>query len=239
MNKASFLSTLATFGKVLGLAIVIFVAGSLPWLFFPSKYGSFGFDGWLGFAFVLYGTCVVMPIWVGLIFGVFYFRKRKRFRTMCCLVPLAALICFNLFDHYKPPNPHRLFEGFTNTELPENAKSFQWDYYRRGGFDYFHDLTLYFETSPAEVDRLIREMDLTFIMSKSEWASDLQDRDREFPVSPYEFTSNLGDGPNIREWKGAVKYGKQHQGAGDFHKQSDLITNQSKTKVYIDIGVMW
>gem|GEM_PF-5900353 len=147
---------------------------------------------------------------------------------------------FVLLEHYMPPNPHRAFQAFTGTALPENPKNFQWDYYKFTGFDSYVSMSLYMETSPAEVNRLIREMDLTFLMSHSEWASRREDRpfgrekDQFFLESPYEFSSSLENGPDIQKWKGAVKFQKTAHQA-----EYSLITSEAKTKVYIKIYIYW
>ncbi len=128
---------------------------------------------------------------------------------------LLVLISFLLSLVLDPPTPSQRFSRFAKTELPAKAGNLKFEFLGGGIADYCD--TYYFETTPAEVDRLIREIGLV--------------EDEFYTPSSYRFRK-LPDAPDPREWQGSRRFRKSDDRDLWFH---ELITDGTKTRVYVQI----
>ncbi len=210
------------FAAVLFLSYLIFTAGmvieqSMTW---TNHFEGFMSGLFHGAIFGLFFCLIYMLPWSLIIFGIYRWKKLQRFRTQWMLGPsllFALLIVGSLV--IDPPTPSRRFKNFTKTEFPSNAKNVHY-HFSGGGIADYGD-TYYFETTPAEVDRLIKELGLE--IDEYYGREDLS----------HTIIKQLPGCQDFKLWKNAKKFsgsdGKQHW----FYS---LITDESRTRVYMDVG---
>jgi len=105
---------LKSFSKVLAVAIsLLFAAFALD---IPIQFGLGAGDyrDWFGLFVNLVTACFCSSIWVGLVYGVCYIGKWKRFRTACCVAPMVLGIAFGAFQKLREQNPN-YFLGLRGT----------------------------------------------------------------------------------------------------------------------------
>lgn len=157
-----------------------------------------------------------LAIWSLLIFGLYRWRNWQRFRSQWVLAPaifvLISLIVSLVLD---PPTPSHRFSRFAKSELPATAGNLKFEFLGGGIAD--HCDTYYFETTPAEVDRLIREIGLV---------------EDEFYTPSKHDLRKLPDAPDPAGWQGSRRFRKSDDRDHWFH---ELITDGAKTRVYIQI----
>jgi hypothetical protein len=158
-----------------------------------------------------------LSIWSLVIFGLYRWRNWQRFRSQWVLLPaFLVLISFLLSLVLDPPTPPQRFSRFAKTELPATAENLKFEFLGGGIADYCD--TYYFETTPEEVDRLIREIGLV--------------EDELYTPSNHRFRK-LPDAPDPAEWPGSRRFQKSDAHAHWFH---ELITDATRTRVYIQIS---
>ena len=161
----------------------------------------------------------ILP-WSLLIHALCRWRRSQESPNLLILAPsilfFIAMIGSLVID---PPNPRNRFKEFANTELPSNASNFHYRFTGGGIVDYQD--TYYFTTTPAEVKRMIAEMNLE--------EDEIFDRKGMSPTN----IDPLPGCPDFSSWEGA----KQFKGWDD-QKQwfYYLITDATKTKVYMKVG---
>lgn len=158
-----------------------------------------------------------LAIWGLVIFGLYRWRNWQRFRSQWVLLPaLLVLISFLLSLVLDPPTPSRRFSRFAKTELPATAANLKFEFLGGGIADYCD--TYYFESTPAEIDRLIREMDLV-----------------EDPVyEPSKHSMRVLPGaPDPATWPKSRRFRSRHD--AELRWFSELITDGTKTRVYVQI----
>lgn len=158
-----------------------------------------------------------LAIWSLVIFGLYRWRNWQRFRSQWVLLPaLLVLISFLLSLVLDPPTPSHRFSRFAKTELPANAGNLKFEFLGGGIADYCD--TYYFESTPTEIDRLIREMDLV-----------------EDPVyEPSEHgLRKLPGAPDPATWPASRRFrNRQDVELRWFH---ELITDGTKSRVYVQV----
>lgn len=152
----------------------------------------------------------------------FSYRKResKRHRTLWILGPamiLSFVVVVGLV--IDPPSPEKRFVAFTKTRLPSNHTDLE-AHFSGGGMADYGD-TYYFKTTPSEIDRLIREMEM--------------EEDKLFgnDETSYSVIKPLPGSPNFKTWKGARQYQWMDE---KLHWFSYMITDAAKTQAYIFVG---
>jgi hypothetical protein len=150
--------------------------------------------------------------------GICMWRKWWRFRSAVVLAPailfLLTAIASMLFF---PPNPEKRFARFSKTSLPADCKNLKCHFEGGGIRDY--DDAYVFETTPDEVQRLVREMKLK--------------HDKAFGYDGF-FLERPRDGfPDFRKWRGVTCYRSFNRNSSWFYK---LITDHTHTRVYVIIG---
>jgi hypothetical protein len=161
--------------------------------------------------------CVLFLPWCALIYGMYHWKKRTRFRGAWIIGP--SLLVFALQSSslvFDPPTAQRRFRSFAESELPKDAADLHYRFTGGGLADYGD--TYYFRCTPAEVDRLISEMRL-------EWDEHYQGPDL---LSSME---KLPGCPDPAAWTGAMRFERSEELW--FYS---LLTNKEKTEVYIHIG---
>lgn len=160
---------------------------------------------------------LLLAIWALIIFGLDHWRNWQRFRSQWVLAPaILVLISFIVSLVLDPPTPSQRFRGFAKAALPANAGNLKFEFLGGGIADYCD--TYYFETTPAEVDRLIREIGL------------LED---EFYTPSKHGLRRLPGAPDPATWPTSRRFrNKQDVELRWFH---ELITDGAKTRVYIQI----
>lgn len=158
--------------------------------------------------------------WSLLVFALYRWRKWKRFRSQWVLAPaVAGMLIWMSTLITNPPTPQNRFKRLAQTELPNDIKHLKY-HFSGGGFADYTD-TYYFETSSEEVDRIILDMGLK------------HDKSYGFEGNFYTSMTKLPDCPDFSKWEDA----KLFRGNDDReHWFYSLITNASKTKVYIQIS---
>lgn len=157
-----------------------------------------------------------LAIWGLVIFGLYRWRDWQRFRSQWVLAPaIFVLISFIVSLVLDPPTPSQRFSGFAKAELPANAGNLKFEFLGGGFADYCD--TYYFETTPAEVDRLIREIGLV---------------EDEFYTPSKHGLRRLPGAPDPAGWHGSRRFRKSDDRDHWFH---ELITDGTKTRVYIQI----
>ena len=161
-----------------------------------------------------YGTPWLLGIW-----GLYRWRGWRRHRTAWMLAPPIAMALFCLGNlAVNPPTPAHRFRSHVNVEFPKNVQNLRWSF-SGGGMDGFTD-TYYFKTSPEEIGRLIREMNLTLDGSGTPGNTD--------------GWSPLPDAPDPDQWSGAFRY----RGNGKGEREGcayELLTDSTRTHVFIRI----
>lgn len=160
---------------------------------------------------------LILAIWSLIIFGLYNWRNWQRFRSQWVLAPaLLVLITFIVSLVLDPPTPSQRFSRFAKTELPANAGNLKFEFLGGGIADYCD--TYYFETTPAEVDRLIREIGLV---------------EDEFYTPSKHGLRRLPGAPDPATWPTSRRFrNRQDVELRWFH---ELITDGTKTRVYIQI----
>ena len=134
--------------------------------------------------------------------------------TLSFVVFLAGLSLLAVY----PPTPAAKFERTTGTPFPKNATDVQHEFFGTGGlFTVDQDDTYYFETTPAEVDRLAKSLQLK--------------RGRYVPGMNTLFNAIPG-APDFNDWPNAIDY-RARSMSGVWYW---MITDQSKTHVYLNMG---
>jgi hypothetical protein len=209
------------FGLVLLSSFVIF---NLGYIVDQTIRWSNHLQGFMNgiFHIMVYGMmwCVCILPWSFLIFGLYRWRKWKRFRLHWVLAPAVLAFCFSVGSIcLNPPTASNRFKRFAKTELPSNAENLHYRFSGGGIADYMD--TYYFETSPEEVDRIIDDMNLA------------EDACYGREGLTHTAVSTLPDCPDFESWKDA----KQYKGWDDRkHWFYYLIVDSSRTKVYMVIG---
>lgn len=156
--------------------------------------------------------------WSLFIYGLYRWRKWRRFRTAWVLAPSVLIFVLSIVSLVmNPPDPERRFLSFAKTKLPEKCQNLHYNFSGGGLADYGD--TYYFETTPEDVDKLVATMQL----SKDEVFGVM-----EFSNSPI---SPLPDWPDYKTWGNPVQYKRYDDGWFYY-----LITDESKTRVYVLVG---
>ena len=135
--------------------------------------------------------------WVGVIAILYQWRKWRRFRFLWMMVPamlMSVAVVWSLVAlAIDPPNARSTFLRKMDAEMPADARNVRW--YVSGGLTADHHDVFYFETTPAEVDRLVAGMKLE---EERNWeAAKYSDR-------PPEGVNWL---PDMKTWDGGLHYG--------------------------------
>jgi hypothetical protein len=155
-------------------------------------------------------------LWSLLVYCLYRWRKWRRFRSQCVLAPVLLLLLATVVSLvFNPPTAAGRFSRLAETPLPADARNLKFEL-RGGGIADYCD-TYYFETTPEEVDRLIREIGLV----EDEFYTPASHRFRKLP-----------DTPDPREWQGSRRFRKSDDRDHWFH---ELITDGTKTRVYVQI----
>lgn len=176
------------------------------------------YNGVVHVIFIGIAWCFWFLPWSLIIFALYRWRKWTRFRALWVLAP-AVLVLLSILGGLvlNPPTPEWRFKAFAKTELPTNARNLHFDFSGGGVADY--NDTYYFETTPEEVDRIIAEMGLR------------ENGDYGRTEFAYAAISLLPNCPDYSTWEDAKQY------LGDMESwRYYLITDASRTKVYIMIG---
>ena len=163
--------------------------------------------------------CMVFLPWSLLIVALYRWRQWQRFRTPWVLAPAVLMFLVAIGGLvFQPQTPSERFQRFAVTEFPTNAHNIRCHFSGGGIADYTD--TYYFETTPEEVDRIIRELDLEEdILYGREGLT-------HTAVSP------LPNCPDFKTWVGAKQYRANDDDSDWFYY---LITDASRTKVYMMI----
>ena len=104
--------------------------------------------------------CIFVLPWSLIIFAFYRWRRWERFRTHWVLAPalLAVMVSIGFLIAHPPTASNRL-RTFAKADLPDRIRNLHY-HFSGGGITDYSD-TYYFETTPAEVDRLVLEMRLT------------------------------------------------------------------------------
>lgn len=209
------------FGMLLIISFALFnlghiVAQTLRW--------TDHFQGFLNgvFHIMVFGIvwCFSLLPWSLIVFGLYRWRSWKRFRTQWVLAPAVLVLLATIGGLlFQPQTPARRFKSFTKTELPMNVQNLHCHF--TGGLIADYSDTYYFETTPEEVGRIIRDMRL--------------DEDEFYGQEylTYTIVSRLPGCSDFSKWEGV----KLYQGWDDKeHWFYYLITDASNTKVYMVIG---
>lgn len=160
---------------------------------------------------------IILP-WSLVIRALYRRRKWRRFRSQWVLAPSLLVMALTFATLvFSPPTPENRFRHFAHTELPENVDQLHY-HFTGGGIADFGD-TYYFQTTPAEVDRLITEMALqedTFFAERK---------------AGYSSVPTLPDCPNHQLWPDAKLYQRSENGWFYY-----LLHNAEKTEVYVFIA---
>ena len=155
-------------------------------------------------------------LWSLLIVGLYRWRKWQRFRSQCVLAPALLLLLATVVSLiFNPPTAANRFSRLADAPLPADAVNLKFEL-RGGGIADYSD-TYYFETTPEEVDRLIREIGLV--------------EDEFYTPSSHRFRK-LPGAPDPAGWQGSRRFRKSDARGHWFH---ELITDGTKTRVYVQI----
>jgi hypothetical protein len=156
-------------------------------------------------------------LWSLPIYGLYHWRKWRRYRSQCVLAPVLLLLLATVVSLvFDPPTAAKRFSRFARAPLPADATNLKFEL-RGGGISDYSDI-YYFETTPTEVDRLIREIGLV--------------EDEFYTPSQHSFIKLPGV-PDPAEWQGSKRFQKSDDRAHWFH---ELITDATRTRVYILIS---
>jgi hypothetical protein len=179
------------------------------------------FSGFINGIFhsLLFGIpwCFTLLPWSLIIYGLYRRFGWSRFRTYWILAPALFFSVITVEPIIRnPQTTAKRFSSLAKTELPADASNLQVQFTGGGVTDYGD--TYYFKTSPLEIDRLISTMNLSL--------------DESFdPSAPINFIGRLANAPDSRSWKDSRQY-KKYDDCWFYY----LITNSTKTEVYIFIG---
>lgn len=209
------------FGLLLLISFALFNLGyivdqTIRW----SDHGQGLINGLVHVLFFGMAWCLYMLPWSLMVLGLYRWRKWERFRTQWILAPSVLLVLGMLGGLLvDPPTPSRRFRDFAKIEMPSNVRNLRYQL-KGGGIADYSD-TYYFETTPEEVERIIAGMSL--------------DEDKFYGREGLTLTSikKLPDCPDFSMWKGARKYKGSDETMNWFY---ELITDDSRTKVYMRIG---
>lgn len=207
------------FGVLLLLSFALFNLSPILDQTFRWSNPILGFRNGLVHVMILgIGWCLWLLPWSLLVFGLYRWRKKTRFRTFWILAPAAfALIATVVGLFVSPATPTVRFKKHAKAELPKNIQNLHWNFTGGGITDYTD--TYYFQTTPEEVDRLIAELNLS--------------RDTAYGFEGNYFTSvtKLPDCPDFSAWKNAQQF-KCLNDSWFYY----LITDSTRTQVYIEIS---
>lgn len=176
-------------------------------------------DRWTGFyiglvtggIFALMVAVLLLPVLLLVVKLLSRWWKPGQFsRALMIALPLV-LLGVQVVDTATTSAPER-FEGATDVALPANANNLR-TYFSGGGLADRAD-EYYFETTPEEVDRLIRELAL-------------EERGEPYPRDWF----RLSLPEPLADWPGAVTY-KGYRSSMDFFV---LITDGSRTRVFLQV----
>jgi len=206
------------FGMLLVISFVIFNLGFIVDQTFSWSDHPRGFMNGLLHVMV-YGIVwfICLLPWSLIVFALYRWRKWRKFRAQWVLAPavLVLLVALGtLIVH--PPAPRSRFRRFAKTELPVNARNLHF-HFTGGGLADYGD-TYYFETTPEEVERIIRELNLS------------HDPAYFFEGRYHTSIEKIPGCPDFQSWVGARQY-RGHD--ADKHWFYSLITDSSKTHVYM------
>jgi len=161
--------------------------------------------------------CLFLLPWGLLVLGLYRWRKWRRYAAFWILAPSLSMFVWTAGSLvFEPPTASTRFERFVEAKFPENAEELH-VFFSGGGLADYGD-AYFFKTTPEEVDRLIREMDLS-LQSHSE--------PEGFPVV------EIAECPSFSLWAGPQHYkGGSHE-SGWFY---DLVVDASRTQVYLRVG---
>jgi len=164
---------------------------------------------------------IVAILWSVLAEAVCTLFKWRRVRSHAILLPAYAFTALMVVGFVMaPPTAERRFESRTGIELPKNALNLECHFFGGGFVDYTD--RYYFQTTPDEVERLIEGMELK--------EGQLFRGDKGYLIS----FMPLPDCPDFNDWPEAKLYSKFEMPASGWFYY--LITDDSRTKVYIMIG---
>jgi hypothetical protein len=169
---------------------------------------------------MFYGVlwCLIVMPWSLAVAGIYIWRKWQRFRASLVLAPAVLFLVTGVGSLILyPETPEKRFSGFSGTSLPAVCRNLKYDFVGGGVRDY--EDAYYFETTPDEVERLIREMKL--------------EHDKTFGMEGH-FKENPRAGfPDFRKWPEVASYKRFKKKDGWFYR---IVTDQTRTRVYIIIG---
>lgn len=178
-----------------------------------------GFRAALVHSLILLPFCAIFVLpYSLLVIGLYQWRKWRRFRTQWLVAPACLALIATLANLVvEPPTAANRFRRFAKAELPADARNLLYSASGGGFADY--DDNYYFETSPAEVHRLLREM--KFDPAKG----------GELGFSIISGAKSL-NGPDPAAWTEARVY-QRHNVDGWYYT---LITDVAKSRVYISMS---
>lgn len=217
---------------VLLISLLLFI---LPYIIIETLSWT---DRWSGFSnglfhsiFASLSWCFTLLPWSVLIWFLYRKHEWKRFRSVWVLAPVILLSLYSMGSYFiDPPTAEKRFSRFAKTEFPANAKDLHY-YFSGGGLADYHDV-YYFTTTPEEVDRLITEMNMkeTHLPRISTEPTAAK---QDIALRNSMIQSPLEGCPDPREWNDPLLYRGEIIDTGWFF---ELITDSSKTKVYISIS---
>jgi hypothetical protein len=144
-------------------------------------------------------------------------KRMGRYFLAVVLAPSASLLVAVLVGFLAdPPTVKHRFQKFAKAVLPENVQGLHHSFTGGGLAD--HGDEYYFQTTPDQVDRLVKEMGLVE-----------NELDPTLPALPQ---VTLAGVPDLHQWRNARRYERNNQPVGWF---TVMITDATKTKVYISI----
>lgn len=206
------------------LLLISFVTFNLGYIVDQTVRWSDHFRGLMNgvFHMMIFGIawcCYLLP-WSLVVYALYQWRKWRRFRAHWVLGPAILMLIVSIGSLIiNPTTPRNRFKKFANIDLPTNMHSLQVRF-TGGGFVDYGD-TYYFQTTPYEVARIVKDMGLSL------------DESYGFEGSHYTPVERLPNGPDFSAWEGA----KQYRGSDANHQWFYyLITDSSQTQVYMLIG---
>ncbi|WP_395715766.1 hypothetical protein [Prosthecobacter sp.] len=161
--------------------------------------------------------CLYLLPWSLLVFGLYRWRKWKRFRTHWMVAPSAAFFVLVLVILLiEPPTAANRFRSIAKVELPSTAIDLHYSLSGGGLADYGDQY--YFKCRPEDVSKLIEVMKLA------------EDQSYKGPGS-YSIISGLPGCPDPDSWTGSKQFRRDTETWFYY-----LLTNHNKTEVYVFIG---
>jgi hypothetical protein len=210
------------FALLLIISILLFPLGftvyqTLTW---TDRWEAFRSGIFQGALLAIPWSIIYIIPWSLIIFGLYRWRRWHRFRTQWILAPSVVatwvLIGSTILESQ---SPIKRFERFTKTSLPSDAKDLHCVLSGGGSIDFFD--TYYFSTSPTEVDRLIREMNLE--------EDDLYTRG----ALSHSGIRPLEGCPDYTSWQGSTLYKGWDKEQQWFYY---VITDSTRSRVYVVVG---